>query len=40
MDDMNQFTRRMTALTLGDVIPQLDDDDVDANEDRPWREME
>ncbi|KAI0075956.1 P-loop containing nucleoside triphosphate hydrolase protein [Panus rudis PR-1116 ss-1] len=38
--DMNEFTRRMASLTLGDLVPQLEDDDVDANEDRPWREME
>jgi len=35
--DMNDFTRRMEALTLSGV---QDGADVDANIDRPWRETE
>lgn len=40
--DMNAFTKKITALTLGDLVPDLEpeDDDVAANEDRPWQEME
>ncbi|KAK7676351.1 hypothetical protein QCA50_020692 [Cerrena zonata] len=42
MHDMNEFTKSVTKLTLGDLIPQLedDDDDVAANDDRPWQETE
>ncbi|KAK7684935.1 hypothetical protein QCA50_011770 [Cerrena zonata] len=41
MNDMNDFTKAMTRLTLGDLIPQLEeDDDVAANDDRPWQEAE
>lgn len=42
MKDMNAFTKKITALTLGDLVPDLEpeDDDVAANEDRPWQEME
>lgn len=36
LDDMNDFTRRMEALTLEGVA----DDDMDAGVDRPWRDME
>lgn len=34
--DMNDFTRRMEALTLEGVA----DDDIDAGVDRPWRDVE
>lgn len=37
--DMNDFTRRMESLTLAG-IESGDDDDADANVDRPWRETE
>lgn len=40
VNDMNDFTKKMATLTLGDVIPQLDEDDDAANEDRPWQEAE
>ncbi|KAI0075957.1 P-loop containing nucleoside triphosphate hydrolase protein [Panus rudis PR-1116 ss-1] len=38
MDNMNLFTRRIASMTLGDVIDTEDDDDIDANQDRPWQE--
>ncbi|PPQ91577.1 hypothetical protein CVT25_012645 [Psilocybe cyanescens] len=33
--DMNEFARRMEGLALADV-----DEDLDANVDRPWRDVE
>lgn len=33
--DMNEFTRRMEALTIEGT-----DEDLDAGVDRPWRELE
>jgi len=33
--DMNEFARRMESLTMAEV-----DEDLDANVDRPWREVE
>ena len=33
--DMNEFTRRMETITMAEV-----EDDVDANVDRPWRDVE
>jgi len=38
--DMNDFARRMESLTLAGVDAMDDGDDVDANVDRPWREVE
>ncbi|KAH9932178.1 P-loop containing nucleoside triphosphate hydrolase protein [Fomitopsis serialis] len=38
--DMNEFTRRMELMTLNGVASDADDDDIDANVDRPWREVE
>lgn len=40
MEDMNDFTRRMEAMTLeGAVVNDLSDDEG-ANVDRPWRDIE
>ncbi|KAF8651822.1 hypothetical protein AX16_004647 [Volvariella volvacea WC 439] len=36
--NMNEFTRRMEALTLAEVSNE--EDEEDANVDRPWREVE
>ncbi|OCH91262.1 P-loop containing nucleoside triphosphate hydrolase protein [Obba rivulosa] len=36
--DMNEFARRMEALTLQEAAAE--DEDADANVDRPWREVE
>jgi len=36
--DMNEFARRMEALTLQGAT--ADDEDPDVNVDRPWREVE
>jgi len=33
--DMNEFTRRIESITMAEV-----EDDVDANVDRPWRDVE
>jgi len=33
--DMNEFTRRIETITMAEV-----EDDVDANVDRPWRDVE
>jgi helicase MOV-10 len=33
--DMNEFTRRMEKSTAAQI-----EDDIDANDDRPWREPE
>ena len=38
--DMNDFTRRMEALTLASVEVGDEDADADANVDRPWRDAE
>jgi helicase MOV-10 len=38
--NMNDFTRRMESLTLASVDAMDDEDDADANVDRPWREVE
>ena len=38
--DMNDFTRRMEALTLSGVESVEDGADADANVDRPWLETE
>jgi helicase MOV-10 len=38
--DMNDFTSRMELLTLAGIDSGEDGIDVDANVDRPWREVE
>ena len=38
--DMNDFTRRMESLTLASVDAVDNEDEADANIDRPWREVE
>ncbi|KAH9835366.1 P-loop containing nucleoside triphosphate hydrolase protein [Rhodofomes roseus] len=39
--DMNEFTRRMEMMTLNGVTSDsADDEDIDVNVDRPWREVE
>lgn len=38
-EDMNDFARRMEALTMAGVADEDDGDDED-NVDRPWREVE
>lgn len=40
IQDMNEFTNKVTKLTLGDLLPQSDEDDVAVNDDRPWQEIE
>jgi helicase MOV-10 len=40
MADMNDFTRRMESLTLAGVESGDEDEDEDANVDKPWREVE
>jgi len=40
LTDMNDFTRRMEALTLTGVDSVVDGEDEDANIDRPWVETE
>lgn len=40
--DMNEFARRMEMLTLNGVAASgaADEDDIDVNVDRPWRDVE
>lgn len=38
--DMNDFTRRMESLALGDVVVKEEDVDMDVGVDRPWRNVE
>ena len=40
--DMNEFARRMEMLTLSGVAASdaADEDDIDVNVDRPWRDIE
>jgi helicase MOV-10 len=38
LDDMNEFTQRVQAMTLSEAAE--DGGDGDANVDRPWREVE
>ncbi|KAH8102228.1 P-loop containing nucleoside triphosphate hydrolase protein [Cristinia sonorae] len=40
VENMDTFARRIAGLTLADIMPTLHEDEVDGNEDRPWREME
>jgi hypothetical protein len=37
---MNDFTRRMEALTLAGVESGDEEDEEDANVDKPWRDVE
>ena len=40
IQDMNEFTNKVTKLTLGDLLPQSDEVVVAVNDDRPWQEIE
>jgi helicase MOV-10 len=41
LNDMNEFARRMEAMTLSAAAEAPEEiDEADANQDRPWRENE